>query len=86
MFKHKTGRVKEEVKGGNRDRGGKKSIFTGEELNRSHVAARVNGFVGGYGKKSDFDAEWQKLGLNDKMAEYIRDQVICLSFLLGGRV
>ncbi len=43
-------------------------------MNESHVAARVNGFVGGYGKKADFEAEWQKLGLNEKMAEYVRDQ------------
>lgn len=49
-------------------------INPGEELNESHVAARVNGFVGGYGVKADFDAEWEKLGLNEKMSEYIRDQ------------
>jgi len=49
-------------------------ISPGYELNESHVAARVNGFVGGYGKKADFEAEWQKLGLNEKMAEYVRDQ------------
>jgi peptide-methionine (S)-S-oxide reductase len=49
-------------------------FWQGYELNESHVAARVNGFVGGYGKKADFEAEWQKLGLNEKMAEYVRDQ------------
>ncbi len=42
-------------------------------MNSSHVAARVNGFVGGYGKKSDFDGEWEKLGLNEKMADYVRE-------------
>ena len=52
----------------------KNIFFAGEELNESHVAARVNGFVGGYGVKADFEAEWEKLGLNEKMAEYIRDQ------------
>jgi hypothetical protein len=49
------------------------NLFSGEELNSSHVAARVNGFVGGYGKKSDFDGEWEKLGLNEKMADYVRE-------------
>lgn len=49
-------------------------INPGDELNESHVAARVNGFVGGYGKKTDFDAEWEKLGLNEKMADYVRTQ------------
>jgi peptide-methionine (S)-S-oxide reductase len=49
-------------------------INPGEELNASHVAARLNGFVGGYGRKADFDAEWQKLGLNEKMADYVREQ------------
>jgi len=48
-------------------------FFVGEELNDSHVAARVNGFVGGYGKKSEFEEEWEKLGLNEKMADYVKE-------------
>jgi len=42
-----------------------------DDLIPSHVAARINGYVGGYGKKKDFEAEWPKLGLNEKMAEYV---------------
>lgn len=49
-------------------------IDPGQELVDSHVAARVNGYIGGYGKLADFDFEFQKLGLNDKMADYVRNQ------------
>ena len=30
-------------------------------------------YVGGYGKLQDFDAEWERLGLNNQMAEYVRN-------------
>jgi peptide-methionine (S)-S-oxide reductase len=46
-----------------------------DELIESHVAARLNGFVGGYGKVKDFDDEWEKMGLNNKMAEYVKTQM-----------
>ncbi len=42
----------------------------------SHVAARLNGYIGGYGNPKDFDEEWPKLGLNEKMAEYVRKELI----------
>jgi len=51
-------------------------IDPGDDLIKSHVAARLNGFIGGYGKTSDFDGEWEKLGINDKMADYVRRQMI----------
>jgi len=51
-------------------------VNPGEDLIKSHVAARINGYIGGYGKPSAFDGEWQKLGLNDKMAEYVKKQML----------
>ena len=47
------------------------NINPGEQLISSHVAARLNGYIGGYGKHSDFSAEGPKLGLNEKMIEYV---------------
>lgn len=43
-----------------------------DDLIGSHVAARLNGYVGGYGSPKNFDDEWKKLGLNEKMADYVR--------------
>ncbi|XP_042209729.1 peptide methionine sulfoxide reductase-like [Homarus americanus] len=51
-------------------------IDPGEDLIKSHVAARINGYIGGFGTVSQFDKEWQKWGINDKMAEYIRQEVM----------
>ena len=51
-------------------------MFLLQELVDSHVACRLNGYVGGYGRRSDLDAEWEKLGLNEKMAEYVRKELI----------
>ena len=34
------------------------------------------GYIGGYGKSSMFDVEWEKLGINEKMAHYVRNQMI----------
>jgi len=50
-------------------------IDPGEELIKSHVAARLNGYLGGYSTPSKWDAEWEKLGLNEKMADYVRRQM-----------
>ena len=36
------------------------------------VATRLNGYVGGYGSLSDFEAELPILKLDDKVAEYVR--------------
>jgi len=47
-----------------------------DDLITNHVAARINGYIGGYGKPSMFDAEWEKLGINEKMADYVRKQLI----------
>ena len=42
---------------------------------RSHVCTRLNGYVSGNGKTSDFDQEYEKLGINEKMSDYIRNQM-----------
>ncbi len=42
----------------------------------SHVAARLNGYVGGYGRPADFDAEWEGMGLNERMADYVRKELV----------
>ncbi len=50
------------------------SIFF-QELITSHVAARLNGYVGGYGRPSSFAEEAPKLGLNQKMEEYVKKEL-----------
>lgn len=50
-------------------------IEPGQELITSHAAARLNGYVGGYGTLHDFEAEWEKLGLTNQMAEYVRNVI-----------
>lgn len=51
-------------------------IDPGEELISCHVAARINGYIGGYGTMSMFDQEWSRWGITEKTAEYIRKQMI----------
>ena len=46
-------------------------IHPGDDLIKSHVAARLNGYIGGYGKMNDFNIEAPQLGLNEKMMEYV---------------
>ena len=41
-------------------------------ITSSHLCTRVNGYLGANGKTKDFDQEWEILGLNENMAEYIR--------------
>ncbi|KAA0190304.1 hypothetical protein HAZT_HAZT004092 [Hyalella azteca] len=43
-----------------------------EGLMSSHVAARLNGYMGGYGSRAAFEEEWPRLGLSEKCAEYVR--------------
>ena len=47
-------------------------IEPGPELNNSHIATRLNGYIGGYGTLADFEAELPRLQLDDKLADYIR--------------
>lgn len=43
-----------------------------DNLTRSHVATRLNGYVGGYGPLERFEAEREKLGLDDKVSDFVR--------------
>lgn len=50
-------------------------IEPGEQLVRSFVATRLNGYLGGYGSLKAFDGEKDKLALPPKIEEYVRKQV-----------
>lgn len=47
-----------------------------EDLTKSHLAARLNGYVQGYGGVKQFDEEVKKLGLTDNVADYVRKLVV----------
>ncbi|PIK58701.1 putative peptide methionine sulfoxide reductase-like [Apostichopus japonicus] len=46
--------------------------FAPKELIKSHSAARLNGYVAGFGKKDNFEKEVEVLALNDEQANYVR--------------
>jgi len=48
----------------------------GEELTRSHVLSRVNGYIGGYGSNAEFEQEWSSWGISEECADYIRQEVV----------
>ncbi|XP_046396411.1 peptide methionine sulfoxide reductase isoform X2 [Ischnura elegans] len=43
-----------------------------KSLTRSHVAARLNGYIFGRGGKEQLEADIVRLGLNEKIADYVR--------------
>lgn len=47
-------------------------IEPGEDLLKSHVAARLNGYVGGYGTREAFDKECEDLALPVHVENYVR--------------
>jgi len=47
-------------------------IEPGSQLNGSFVAARLNGYVGGYGTVQSFEKELPQLELEDRIAAYVR--------------
>ncbi|XP_044735002.1 peptide methionine sulfoxide reductase-like [Chrysoperla carnea] len=49
--------------------------LTRKLLQTSHVAARLNGYVVGLGGMEQFESDIPKLGLDDKTAEYVREQL-----------
>lgn len=51
-------------------------LLTKEDLVKSHVAARLNGYVVGQGGIDQFDAEASKLGLDEAAIKYVRQLVI----------
>lgn len=44
-----------------------------EELKKSRVAARLNGYVGGFGSMKSFEAEVDELKLSDQQADMVRE-------------
>ncbi|MES2287310.1 MAG: hypothetical protein V4547_16580 [Bacteroidota bacterium] len=46
-------------------------IDDGEEMVMSHVAARLNGYVGGSGDINKFDEECKELGLPEEVEDII---------------
>lgn len=54
-----------------------KSIgLTPELLHKSHVAARLNGYLIGVGGLDQFDKDADRLGLNADQIQYVRDYVL----------
>ncbi|XP_065090962.1 peptide methionine sulfoxide reductase-like [Ochlerotatus camptorhynchus] len=54
-----------------------KSIgLTSELLHKSHVAARLNGYLIGVGGLEQFDKDADRLGLNADQIQYVRDYVL----------
>ncbi|XP_025423232.1 peptide methionine sulfoxide reductase isoform X2 [Sipha flava] len=51
-------------------------LDSGDDLIKSHVAARLNGYVVGQGGIDQFDAESLKLGLDEATIKYVRHLVI----------
>jgi len=54
-------------------------IKVGLPIIRSKVAARLNGYVAGFGSPQSFEMEWRKLGLCCSVVEYVR-KVIALNY------
>lgn len=50
--------------------------LTPELLQTSHIAARLNGYLAGVGKVEDFDKDVVDLGLSDKAASFVRQQLL----------
>ena len=48
----------------------------GSILKSSHLAARLNGYIVGFGGVAQFDSEVSRLGLDEKTAEYVRKYVV----------
>ncbi|XP_064640450.1 peptide methionine sulfoxide reductase-like [Lineus longissimus] len=46
-----------------------------EDLIKSHIAARLNGYIGGYGQMHQFARESKKMGLSEEQTEYVVDNV-----------
>ena len=46
-----------------------------KEIISTHVAARLNGYLGGFGMLKNLELEIEDLGLNEEQKEYIRKKV-----------
>ncbi|XP_065194527.1 uncharacterized protein LOC135825825 [Sycon ciliatum] len=40
-------------------------LWTGDEVKGSLTAARLNGYISGYGSEEDFDRDWPRFGIHD---------------------
>jgi len=47
-----------------------------DDLTSSHLATRLNGYLGGKGPMAQFNKEWQHLGLNKEQAAHVRRTII----------
>lgn len=47
----------------------------GDLLITSHLACRLNGYLGGFGSRPAFEKEWQGIGLNQEQANFILKQI-----------
>ncbi|XP_077285321.1 methionine sulfoxide reductase A isoform X2 [Arctopsyche grandis] len=50
-------------------------LHGGEMLHKSHLAARLNGYLVGVGGLEQFEKELESLGLNEKQAEYVKREL-----------
>jgi len=50
-------------------------IQPGEELTNSHIATRLNGYLGGYGSMDSFDKECEELELPKSVENYVRSHL-----------
>jgi len=50
-------------------------IEPGKELIQSTQAARLNGYVAGFGDQESFEAEVTSLGISPKVAEFVRNKI-----------
>jgi len=47
-----------------------------DDFTSSHLATRLNGFLGGKGTMAQFNKEWQDLGLNKEQAAHVRRAIV----------
>lgn len=47
-----------------------------QDFTSSHIATRLNGFLGGKGTMAQFNKEWQDLGLSKEQAAHVRKAII----------
>ncbi|XP_022094513.1 peptide methionine sulfoxide reductase-like, partial [Acanthaster planci] len=49
--------------------------LSSKEMITSHAAARLNGYLGGFGMLKNLELEIEELGLNEEQKEYVRKKV-----------
>lgn len=49
--------------------------LTDEQLVTSHTAARLNGYIGGYGSQERFEEEAPKLGLHERQIDGVKKAI-----------